>query len=231
MPEATRPGAIITGATGTIGRALAREFARAGYFLGLGTRREGPAGTALFEELRAAGADSVVLAGDLSVSGEAARLTQEFLKAAPGKTIDVLINNAGGNKDQLFYYSGEADWRAALDANLLTAMAMSRAVLPEMLNRRKGSIVSISSISGITGLKGQTAYAAAKAGLHGFTRALAREVGRAGIRVNAVAAGAVESPATAALSAEQKRWLESAAALERFAKPEEIAAVAGFLAS
>jgi len=222
-------GAIITGANGAIGCALVREFAAAGYYLGICCRAKAPPAYELLEEVRAGGGQGLVLAGDLAAPGEAARLVGEFLAAAP--SLEVLVNNAGGNKDELFYYSGDLDWRAAIDSNLITALAMSRAVLPEMIHRRRGSIVNISSISGLVGKKGQVAYAAAKAGLHGFTKSLAREVGRLGIRVNAIAAGAVDSPATLELKPEERRWLETAAALERLGRAEEIAAAARFLAS
>jgi 3-oxoacyl-[acyl-carrier protein] reductase len=225
----SRPGAIITGATGPIGRALVKEFAAAGYFLGIGVRSEPARGEGLLAEVRAAGGDGLLLRGDLTEPGTAGRLAAEFLAASP--ELEALVNNAGGSRDQLFYYSSEADWRAAIDRNLITALAMTKAVLPEMVRRRAGSIISISSISAVAGLPGQTGYAAAKAGLHGFTRSLAREVGRLGIRVNAIAAGAIDSPTTAALGEEERRFLQSAAALERLGRPEEVASVARFLAS
>jgi 3-oxoacyl-[acyl-carrier protein] reductase len=223
------PGVIITGATGTIGRALVEEFAGAGWFVGIACRSDESAGAALLEEVRAAGGAGSSHRGDLTVEGEAARIVSEFLAACPA--IDALVNNAGESRDQLFWFSGPADWRAAIEANLMTAFAMTRAALPEMVSRRAGSIVSISSLSGLEGLRGHTAYGAAKAGLHGFTRSLAREVGRMGIRVNAIAAGAIDSPATARLKPEGRKWLEGSACLERLGRPEEVASVARFLAS
>ncbi len=220
---------IITGATGALGRQMVREFAAAGYFIGIGFRGEPAGAEGVLEDIRGAGADGILLEGDLLARGGAASVVERFLAASP--VLDALVNNAGGNRDGLFYFSGEDDWRAAIEENLITAMSMSRAVLPEMINRRAGSIVNISSISGVAGRKGQTAYGAAKAGLNGFTRALAREVGRMNIRVNAIAAGAIESPATAGLKPEEMAWLEGVASLGRLGRPEEVAAVARFLAS
>jgi len=226
---AAGPGVIITGGSGAIGGALVREFASAGWLVGIGYRNEEEGARNLLEEIRAGGGRGVLLGGDLAVPGEAARLCAEFLASCPD--LDALVNNAGESRDQLFYFSGDADWRAAIDANLMTALHMTRAVLPEMVRRRTGSIVSISSVSGLEGVKGHTAYGAAKAGLHGFTRALAREVGRLGIRVNAVAAGAIESPATGRLPPERIAFLEKSACLERLGRPGEVAAAALFLAS
>jgi len=221
--------AIITGATGALGRALVKEFAGAGWFTGIACRSEPQAAAELLEGIRAAGGSGIVLQGDLAAPGTADRIAAEFLAAAG--SIDALINNAGDNIDKLFYFSTEADWRAMIDANLMTALFTTRAILPEMVRRRAGSIVNISSVSGLEGLKGHSFYGASKAALHGFTRSLAREVGRLGIRVNALAVGAIESPATDGLPQEQKQYLAKSACLERMGRPEEAAACARFLAS
>lgn len=223
------PGVIITGATGTIGRALVLEFARRGWFTGIAARGDAPGAALLLEEARRAGPGGVVLIGDLAHEGVAERLVAEFLAAAP--SVDSVINNAGGNKDALFYFTKRDHWLEALQNNLVSAMALTRAALPEMIRQRRGAIVNMSSISALSGRAGQTAYAAAKGGLNSFTRSLAREVGKIGIRVNAIACGAIDSPRVRAVKPEDLKWMEQQAALQRLGRAEEVATVARFLAS
>jgi 3-oxoacyl-[acyl-carrier protein] reductase len=212
-----------------LGAALVRAFAARGYFVGIHCRARLEHAEALLGEARALGGDGTCLQADLTGAGSAGELVERFLEAAP--RIDVLVNNAGGNKDQLLYYMSEEDWDRALALNLDPVFTVTRRALPAMVRERSGSIISISSISGLAGLAGQTAYAAAKAGVHGFTRALAREVGRFNIRANAIAPGAIESPSIDALPPERRRWMEEAACLRRLGRPEEVAALAVFLAS
>ncbi|MBI4583738.1 MAG: SDR family oxidoreductase [Planctomycetes bacterium] len=230
MSADPRPSVLITGATGALGAALVRCFAARRYFVGIHCCRQRERAESLLEEARSRGGDGVVLQADLGIGGGAGPLAEAFLEAAAGR-IEALVNGAGGNLDRLLYYMGEEEWRRTLSLNLEAVFAVTRQVLPAMISERRGSIINLSSISGLTGLAGQTAYAAAKAGVHGFTRALAREVGRFGIRANAIAPGAIQSPAIDALPAERRRWMEEASCLNRLGRPEEVAEVAVFLAS
>ncbi|MBI4618319.1 MAG: SDR family oxidoreductase [Planctomycetes bacterium] len=222
-------GALVTGATGPIGRALVLAFARAGHFVGVHYHSDEPTARELLGQVESSGGRGVLLAGDLRDPDAAGRALATFLDAHP--TIDVLVNNAGLSRDRLLVFVEPAEWREVLSANLDTAYTLTRAALRPMVARRKGSIVNVSSVSALSGLPGQSAYAAAKAGLLGFTRALAREVGRYGVRVNAIAPGAIESPAVDRLAPDRQEHLRVAACLERFGRPEEVAQVALFLGS
>lgn len=225
----TRRGVIVTGASGAIGAAIARAFGEEGCFVGVGYRSSRPAAEAVLAAVRAAGGDGILLEADLGSSDDAERLLGTFLGA--GQQIDVLVNNAGAARDELLFYMQRADWDEVLRSNLDTLFELTRRVVKHMIPGRSGRIINISSASGRLGLAGQTHYAAAKAGIHGFTRALAREVGRFGILVNAVAPGAIESPSVARLPEKQRDWLKEASCLRRLGTPEEVARVVRFLAS
>jgi 3-oxoacyl-[acyl-carrier protein] reductase len=150
---------------------------------------------------------------------------------ARGGRIDVLINNAGGNRDGFLAMMAPADWDTVLDANLTSVFHCCKGVIRYMMTQRGGVIVNVSSLSGIAGLPGQANYAAAKGGVNAFTRALAQEVGRFGIRVNAVAPGLVDTDMTAQMPALQREHLLSSIPLGRMASPDEVAGVVKFLAS
>ena len=244
--DGTRRTVLVTGATGALGGALVRVFAARGYFIGIHFHSQEERANRLLDEVRELGGDGVTLLADLtegfSRDAEARRTTvtpatasgaealvTDFLAHVP--RIDVLVNNAGGNDDRLLYYTDASSWRAMLSLNLDAVYAVTRKAVTAMVSERAGAIVNVSSISGIVGLAGQTAYAAAKAGVHGFTRALAREVGRFNIRVNAVAPGAVQSDAVDALTDDQLAWMETASCLNRVCQPEEVAPLVAFLAS
>lgn len=145
--------------------------------------------------------------------------------------IDGLVNNAGRRRESILAMTSDREWDEVLDVNLGGAFRCCRAVLPGMVHRRRGSIVNVSSLSALRGLSGQTAYAATKAGLLGLTRALAREVGRKGIRVNAVLPGFVGTELTASVSPEVAAFLKSAECLPRGAQPIDVAALVAFLLS
>jgi 3-oxoacyl-[acyl-carrier protein] reductase len=143
----------------------------------------------------------------------------------------ILINNAGITRDNLLMRMKEDEWNDILSTNLTSVYRMSKACLRAMTKARKGRIISISSVVGVSGNAGQTNYAAAKAGLIGFTKALAREVGARGITVNAVAPGFIDTDMTRALPDAQKEALLSGIPLNRLGNPEEIASAVAFLAS
>jgi 3-oxoacyl-[acyl-carrier protein] reductase len=224
-----RKAVLITGASGVLGTVIGRAFAQGGWFVGVHSRRGGEAAAAALEEVRSRGADGVLLEGDLTRGDESERVFRGFLEAA-GR-IDVLVNNAGLAADELLFYMKREDWDRVLAANVDTLFDLTRLAVKAMIPERSGRIINIASASGLLGLAGQTHYATAKAGVIGFTRALAREVGRFGILANAVAPGAIASPAVDRLAPEKRKRLEDGACLGRLGTPEEVAAVVLFLAS
>src|SRR5262245_5546601 len=228
-PAGGRRPVLITGSTSPLGRAIALAFAGDGCALGLHYRASKEKAEELAGACRSLGAEAWPLSGDLRREEDARSVLGEFLERAGG--LEVLINNAGVARDDLLFYMGRKEWDEVLGGNLDTLFEITRLAVKEMIHRRQGRIVNISSASGLLGLPGQTHYAAAKAGVLGFTRALAREVGRFGILVNAVAPGVIESPALERLQEKQRNWLLGATALQRFGRPEEVAAAARFLAS
>ncbi len=220
---------LVTGAAGTLGQALIRAFAATGAFLGIHFRSSRDAAESLLAEARGTGCNGILLQGDLTSTADAERVMNEFL-AASGR-IDVLVNNAGLSSDELLFYMTREKWNEVLSSNLDSVFELSRHAVKAMIPARSGRIINITSASGILGLAGQAHYAAAKAGVHGFTRALAREVGRFGILVNSVAPGAIESPVVGKLPEKQQEWLKETSCLRRLGTAEEVASVVRFLAS
>lgn len=228
IPSKTR-SVLITGAAGTLGRAIAGAFGEAGYFLGIHCRESRQEASDLLESLEARGTRGVLLEGDLTRGDDVERIMETFSAISP--RLDVLVNNAGLSRGGLLYYMSHVEWDEVLSANLDTVFEITRLAVKGMIAEKSGCIINISSASGLLGLAGQAHYAAAKAGVIGFTRALAREVGRFGILVNAVAPGAIESPSVEHVAEKQRDWLRDASCLRRLGRPEEIASVVRFLAS
>ena len=224
-----RRSVLITGAAGVLGSALVRAFAADEYFVGIHFRQSRGPAEELLAQVRSQGTDGVLLEADLTRGEEAKRVVNEFESAA--SRIDVVVNNAGDANNELLFYMQRDSWNHVLSANLDTLFEVTRLAVKKMIPQKGGRIINISSASAFLGLPGQTHYAAAKAGVHGFTRALAREVGRYGILVNVVAPGALDSPSVNELSDKQKKWLRDAACLQRFGAPAEVAAAVSFLAS
>jgi 3-oxoacyl-[acyl-carrier protein] reductase len=212
--------ALVTGGSRGIGRAIAEELANAGATVVLGYR----AGAEEADEVaRAIGGRAVQ--ADVSDPDEAARLVEEV------GDLDVLVNNAGLTRDGLLARMPEDDWRAVIDTNLGGVFHTCRAAARGMMRRRAGSIVNISSVVGIHGNPGQTNYAAAKAGIIGFTKALARELGQRGVRANVVAPGDITTRLTDVISQEYKDIMLANTPLGRFGDPAEVAGAVRFLAS
>jgi 3-oxoacyl-[acyl-carrier protein] reductase len=180
-------------------------------------------------ELKASGREIELFAGDLSDADQAGALIEKTMERF-GR-IDALINNAGITRDTLIMRMSEDDWDAVLTTNLKGAFLCSKAAIRPMLRQRSGRIVNITSVVGLVGNAGQANYAAAKAGLVGLTKSLAKEVGSRGITVNAVAPGFIETRLTDVLPDELKETLLKQTPLGRFGSPEDVAGAVAFLAS
>ncbi len=221
--------AIVTGGSRGIGAAIARELAAQGATVVVNHRDSVAQAEAVVNEIVSSGGQACAVQADVAAFGEAQRLVKEVLDRY-GR-LDILVNNAGTTRDTLLLMMSEEDWDAVIRVNLKSAYNCSKAALRPMLKQRYGRIINITSVSGLAGQAGQTNYSASKAGLIGFTKALAKEVGPRGITVNAVAPGFVPTALTDVLTDEQKQMIISLTPLGRFARPEEIAYAVAFLAS
>jgi 3-oxoacyl-[acyl-carrier protein] reductase len=212
--------ALVTGASKGIGRAIAEELARAGAEVVVGYRSGGAEAEALAAEL-----GGRAIQADVSSAEDAKRLVDE------AGDVDVLVNNAGLTRDGLLARMSDDDWRTVIETNLSSVFYTCRAVTRPMMKKRRGAIVNISSIVGVHGNWGQTNYAASKAGIIGFTKSLARELGSRNIRANVVAPGYVKTQLTEVLPEEATKSMVEATPLSRVADPHEIAGAVRFLAS
>jgi 3-oxoacyl-[acyl-carrier protein] reductase len=217
--------ALVTGASGGIGAAVARALHAAGAELALSGTREGP----LAELAVELGSRAHVVPANLSDPQAVEQLAKDAQAALGG--LDILVNNAGITRDQLLMRMSDADWQAVLDVNLTAAMRLCRAAMRPMMKSRWGRIVNITSVVGATGNPGQTNYAAAKAGLVGFSKSLAAEVASRGITVNAVAPGFIATPMTDKLSDEQKAQLTTRIPAGRLGTPDDVAAAVLYLSA
>jgi len=212
--------ALVTGASRGIGRAIAVELAGAGAAVVLGYRSGREEAEAAAAELGARAVQA-----DVSNAEGAARLVEE------AGDLDILVNNAGLTRDGLLARMPDEDWRTVLDTNLSSVFYTCRAVCRPMMRKRAGSIVNVSSIVGVRGNPGQTNYAASKAGIIGFTKSLARELGGRGVRANVVAPGYVTSRLTDVLPDEVTAAMLENTPLGRFGDPKDIAGAVRFLCS
>ena len=220
---------LITGASRGIGAACARRFARDGWKVAVHYYKSEAEALALAEELRAAGAEAVPVRGDLSDPAQAARAV-EGAQAALGH-LDALVCNAGvALPVQLLTDTTDDQWRRVMGTDLDGVFFTLRAAIPGMVSRKRGAIVTVSSMWGVTGGSCEAPYSAAKAGVIGLTKALAKELGPSGIRVNCVAPGAIETDMTAFLTPEDRAALAGEAPLGRMGTPEEVAEAIRFLA-
>ena len=212
--------ALVTGASKGIGRAIAEELARAGATVVVGYR----SGKDDAEELATAIGGRAVQA-DVSSPADARRLVEE------AGDVDVLVNNAGLTRDGLLARMSDDDWDTVIATNLSSIFYTCRAVTRPMMKKRAGSIVNISSVVGVHGNWGQTNYAASKAGIIGFTKSLARELGSRNVRANVVAPGYVKTQLTEVLPEEATKAMIANTPLGRVAEPAEVAGAVRFLAS
>jgi 3-oxoacyl-[acyl-carrier protein] reductase len=218
--------ALVTGASRGIGAAIADELARLGATV-IGTATSESGAAAIAARLAASGGHGRVL--DVTDAAAVDALVDAIAKECGA--IGVLVNNAGITRDNLLLRMKDDDWQAIVDTNLSSVFRTSRAVLRGMMKARKGRIISIASVIGLTGNPGQANYAAAKAGIIGFSKSLAREIGSRGITVNVVAPGFIETDMTRDLPQAVKDKLLADTALGRLGSPADIAAAVAFLAS
>jgi len=223
------PVALVTGASRGIGSAIAEALARDGFDIAVGYGSDLAGAERTVAAVNAHGRTAVALQADVADEDQAAGLV-EAAEELVGP-LDAVILNAGITRDGLFMRMSAEDWRAVIDTNLTGAFFVSRAALRGMLRRRSGSIVAVSSIVGLTGNAGQANYAAAKAGLIGMVKSLAKEVGARGIRVNAVAPGYIATDMTAALSDDQRAQVQASTPLGRLGTPGDVSGVVAFLCS
>ncbi len=221
-----RKVALITGASRGIGKACAIELAKAGYDIAVNYAGNVEAANKTIEELKALGVDAQAFKFDVSNQEEAAKGVEEVL--AKFARIDVLVNNAGITRDGLFMRMSAENWDAVINTNLSSAFYVSQPVVKIMMKQRSGSIVNMSSVVGVSGNAGQANYSAAKAGLIGLTKTLAKELGSRGIRVNAVAPGFINTDMTKDL--DTSKFLDFIP-LKRLGEVEDIAKTVKFLAA
>jgi len=225
----TNKVAVVTGSSRGIGAAIARRLAAEGARVVLNCHASKEAAEAVAAEIRQAGGEAAVIAADVSRFDEAQRLIQQALDTY-GR-IDILVNNAGTTRDGLLMTMKEADWDRVLETNLKSVFNCCKAATRHMVRQRGGRIINITSVVGLVGQAGQTNYAASKAGVIGFTRSLARELGSRNITVNCVAPGYIPTALTETLPDELKQAIVEQTPLKRMGQPEEVAAAVAFLAS
>lgn len=226
MFDLTGKTALVTGATGGIGAEIARALHAQGAHVVLSGTRE-----AVLQELAASLATRVsVVAANLSDPAAVDSLVEQA-EAAAGQPLDILVANAGVTRDGLLIRMKDEDWETVLQVNLESYFRLCRAATKGMMRRRSGRIIGITSVVGVTGNGGQTNYAASKAGMIGFSKALAQEVATRGITVNCVAPGFIESPMTDVLNEQQKAQILSTIPAARLGSGVEVAAACVYLAS
>lgn len=221
--------ALVTGASRGIGAACAIALAEAGFDVGIGYVTDHAGAVTTAEAVVARGRAAEVVQGDLS-DPNAAQTVVTRTEDALGP-LDALVLNAGITRDGLMMRMSDDDWRDVMDTNLSGAFWTARAALRGMMKRRRGSIVAVSSVVGIRGNAGQVNYAAAKAGLIGMTKALAKEAGSRGVRANAVAPGYIITDMTSALPEAVRDQLIGNTPLGRLGTPDDVAAIVAFLCS
>lgn len=221
--------AIVTGGSRGIGKAVAYKFASEGANVAFTCTNLSPAALETEQELQALGVKVKAYASNAVDFTECHQLVTEVIKEFGA--VDILVNNAGITRDTLLMRMSEEQWDAVISTNLKSAFNMTHALTSVFMKQKSGNIINMSSIVGITGNAGQANYAASKAGLIGFTKSVAKELGSRGIRANAIAPGFIETDMTGALPEEvKKKWIENIP-LRRIGEGADVANVAAFLAS
>jgi len=222
-------GALVTGAGRGIGRAIALKLGAAGAKVVVNYNSSQSAAEEVVEAIKSAGGEARLYQADVSKNDEVASMINALTKE--WGAVDILVNNAGITRDNLMMRMSSDEWDAVIDTNLRSVYYCTKAVLRTMLRNRWGRIISISSVVGLTGNAGQANYAAAKAGIIGFTKSIAREVGSRNITANAIAPGFIETDITASLPAEVKEAMLKSIPMGHYGQPDDVANIALFLAS
>ena len=229
MKDLAGKGVIVTGATRGIGRAIALEVARRGSNVAFNYLKNAQRAEDLKGEIEALGVKAIPFmadVGDLKTVREMVTAVKRDFGA-----IDALVNNAGLTRDKLLVMMTEEDWNEVIRTNLTGAFNFARAAAFMMMKAKRGVILNVTSVSGLVGMPGQVNYSAAKAGLIGMTKAMAKELGRMGIRVNALALGFIQTDMTDAMPPENRQAVLPMVPLGRFGTVEDVAPVAAFLLS
>lgn len=221
--------ALVTGASRGIGRAIAIELAKAGALVAINYAGNAAAAQEVQKIITDMGGKAIVIQADVSNEEAATKLVDTTIEQLGG--LDILVNNAGITRDNLFIRMKEEDWNAVINTNLNGVFNCTKVAAKYMMKKRTGRIINMSSVVGITGNFGQTNYAAAKAGVIGFTKSLAREMATRGITVNAVAPGFIATDMTAAMPEKAKTSVLTSIPLGKMGQPEDIANAVLFLAS
>jgi 3-oxoacyl-[acyl-carrier protein] reductase len=221
--------AVVTGASRGIGTGIAERLAAQGARVIVNYRTSAEGAEATVGRIRQAGGEAAAMQADVSQSDDAQRLIKESIATWGG--LDILVNNAGTTRDMVIMMLKEDDWDTVIRTNLTSTFYCSKAAVRHMMRKRYGRIVNITSVVGLAGQSGQTNYAASKAGIIGFTKSLAKEVGSRGITVNAVAPGFVPTALTDVLSDEQRAQAIDMTPLGRLGTVEDVANAVVFLAS
>lgn len=219
--------ALVTGGYRGIGKAIALKLASMGANVAVNDIGEPDTATDTLSEIRAFGVEAEAIQANVAVEEDVQKLFAKFMERF-GR-IDILINNAGITRDGLLMKMKESDWQAVIDVNLKGVFLCTKAAVRPMMLQKSGSIVNITSVVGITGNAGQANYSASKAGVIGFTKSIAKEIGSKGVRVNAVAPGFIHTKMTEALPEDVKNAYMANIPLKRYGEPEEVAEVVTFL--
>ena len=220
---------LVTGGSRGIGAAIAEELARRGATVVVNYAGNAEAAAAVVSSIHDAGGTALAVQGDVGDRATCDGLVEETVRRFGG--LDILVNNAGITRDGLLVRMSDDDWDAVLQTNLTGAFMMTRSAAKVMMKARAGSIVNVSSVVGLVGTAGQANYAAAKAGLIGLTKSVARELAPRSVRVNAVAPGFIETDMTASLPEAVREAALAQIALRAFGTPSDVAAAVAFLAS
>ena len=221
--------AVVTGGSRGIGRAIALKLASCGANVVVNYTRNSKAADEVVAEIKAMGSSGMAVKADVSIASEVENLVNEVLKTFG--SIDILVNNAGITRDNLIIRMTEKEFDEVINTNLKGAFICTKAVSRVMIKQKSGKIINVSSVVGIVGNAGQSNYAAAKAGLIGFTKSMAKELAKRGINVNAVAPGFIQTDMTSVLPENVKEEFIKSIPLMRAGKPEDIAKTVLFLAS
>lgn len=221
--------ALVTGASRGIGASIARRLAEEGASVAVNYAGSQAAAEEIVSAITAAGGAAIALRADVSDRAACQGLVEATIEGLGG--LDILVNNAGITRDGLIVRMSDEDWDAVIDTNLSGVFAIVRAAARHLMKQRSGSIINVTSVVGLVGNSGQANYAAAKAGVVGLTKSVAREMAPRGVRANAIAPGFIDTDMTSKLTDAIKEAARQQIAMREFGTPEDIAACAAFLAS